>query len=160
LFRSPSGSSYTERLQRYVHEQFRQAGILVNLDALEWSVFNDRLLERDFEMVSLSFTGSSESDPFQVWHSSQAENRGSNYSGFKNADADRIIEQARRTLDYEQRMEMWHALHAIIHEEQPYTFLSNRATLGFLDARFRNVRQHPLRHYIAEWYVPTDAQLH
>ncbi|MFG0328300.1 MAG: ABC transporter substrate-binding protein [Phycisphaerales bacterium] len=158
-FLMPSGSSYSDRLQRYVREKFQAAGIKVNLDQLEWSVFEQRLTERDFEMVSLAWTGNPEGDPYQIWHSNEAENRGSNYIGFVNEEADRIIETARRELDYDKRMALWHRFHEILHEEQPYTFLFNRPSLAFLDGRFENVKRRQFRLYVSEWYVPAPEQI-
>lgn len=158
-FLMPSGGGFGPRFQRYVADQFKQAGIEVLLDTLDWSVFEQRLTERDFEMVCLAWTGSPESDPYQIWHSSQAENRGSNYVGFKNERCDELIEAARRELDYDKRMAMWHEVHAILHEEQPYTFVFNRPSMSFIDKRFENVLMHPLRLYISEWYVPEDQQV-
>ncbi len=158
-FLMPSGSVITERLQRYVLDQCNEAGIKVQLDELEWSVFEKRLTERDFEVVCLSWTGSPESDPFQIWHSSQAENRGSNYIGYRNDEVDRLIEEGRSTLDYNARMEIWHEVHRLIHEDQPYTFLFSRPTVVFIDKRFRNVKRHPFRLYASEWYVPQVQQM-
>ena len=48
--------------------------------------------------------------------------RGSNRVGFRNQRADAIIEEARRTFDPVKRAELFHEFHAIVHEEQPYTF--------------------------------------
>lgn len=158
-FLMPSGGTYGERLQRYVQSKFQSAGIKVILDQLEWSVFEQRLTERNFEMVSLAWTGSAESDPYQIWHSSQAENRGSNYIGYKNDEVDDLIMKARVTMDRTKRMEMWHRMQEILHEDQPYTFLFNRPSLVFLDNRFENVKRHPLRLFLTEWYVAEPEQL-
>ncbi len=158
-FLMPSGSSYTERLQRFVQAKLAEAGIKVELDSLEWSVFEERLTNREFEVVSLAWTGSPESDPYQIWHSSQAENRGSNYIGYKNPEFDEMIEKARVEMDYDKRMEYWHRAHAILNEDQPYTFLFNRPTLIFMDDRFENVREHKMRMFYTEWYVPQPEQL-
>jgi len=159
VFLAPSNWPFAQRLQRYVLDHFAEAGIKVIIDAMEWSVFEDRLTERDFDMVTLAWTGSAESDPYQIWHSSQAENRGSNYVGFNNEECDQIIEEARATLDREKRMKLWHEVHRILHEEQPYTFLFNRPAMAFVDQRFQNVRMHKVRLYISEWYVSAGEHL-
>ena len=44
--------------------------------------------------MTLGWSLGVESDPYQLWHSSQAE-EGSNFVGFKNPRADILIEQAR-----------------------------------------------------------------
>lgn len=155
----PSGGSGGEKIQRFVQDAFKQAGIKLNLDQLEWSVFLERLNEREYDMVTLSWTGGPEGDPYQIWHSASEPNRGSNHVGFINAEADALIEAGRRELDYEKRMEIWHKFHALVHEEQPYTFLYARPTRFFLDERFRNAKEHDYRLYYPEWYVPAAEQV-
>ena len=44
-----------------------------------------------------------ETDPYQIWHSSQAVDKGSNFVGFKDAEADKLIEEARKEFDPEKR---------------------------------------------------------
>ena len=151
-------SNLHERYQRYVQAQFKQAGIKVNLDQLEWSVFEQRLLSRDFEMIVMAWTGNPETDAFAMWHSSQVADQGSNIVGFVNDEADRLIEQARQTMEYEPRMELWRQLHRLLHVEQPYTFLFTGPRLTFIDQRFKNVQRRSLRLYTSEWYVPADLQ--
>ncbi len=151
-------SNLHERYQRYVQAQFKQAGIKVNLDQLEWSVFEQRLVSRDFEMIVLAWTGNPETDAFAIWHSSQVADRGSNIVGFVNDEADRLIEQARQTMEYEPRMELWRELHRLLHVEQPYTFLFTGPRLTFIDQRFKNVQRRSLRLYTSEWYVGADLQ--
>ena len=151
-------SNLHERYQRYVQAQFKQAGIQVNLDQLEWSVFEQRLLSRDFEMIVMAWTGNPETDAFAMWHSSQVIDQGSNIVGFVNDEADRLIEQARQTMEYEPRMELWRQFHRLLHVEQPYTFLFTGPRLTFIDQRFKNVQRRSLRLYTSEWYVPADLQ--
>jgi peptide/nickel transport system substrate-binding protein len=100
-----------------------------------------------------------EGDPFQVWHSSQAD-KGSNHVGFINAEADEIIDQGRREFDKEKRRAMYRRLHAILHEEQPYTFFYCPQDLTLVDRRFQNVRAYNHRLAIdpKEWYVPRARQ--
>jgi peptide/nickel transport system substrate-binding protein len=62
-------------------------------------------------------------------------------------------------MDRDKRMELWHAVHRIIHEDQPYTFIYISHELEFLDNRFRNVEQTKIGlNPDAEWYVPTALQ--
>src|SRR3546814_8099972 len=44
------------------------------------------------------FRSGFDQDPYQVWHSSQAK-EGSNFVGFENEEADRLMEDARRIFD-------------------------------------------------------------
>jgi peptide/nickel transport system substrate-binding protein len=105
----------------------------------------------------MSWGGNAESDPYQIWHSSQRKG-GSNYVEFNNPAADALIEQARETLDTNKRNALYHKFDRIIHEEQPYTFIYTRPEQRFLDRRFQNVIVHKLGIDEREWYVPRDEQ--
>jgi peptide/nickel transport system substrate-binding protein len=147
-----------EQIAKLVKDAAAGAGIEVLLDPFEWSVFSQKVKDRDFDAVSMSWGGDLEQDPYQIWHSSQIENRGSNYVGFRNAEADALIEQARQTLDPDKRNALYHRFHRILHEEQPYTFIYTRPEQRFLDKRFQNVIVHKLGINELEWYVPAQSQ--
>ncbi|MBN1435687.1 MAG: peptide-binding protein [Sedimentisphaerales bacterium] len=152
-----SGVSLHERIVRLVADSAAELGIEVIPDPYEWSVFIGRLNSRDFQAVNLAWGGAVESDPYQVWHSSQIQG-GSNYIGFNNPQADQIIEQARRTLDEDARNQLYHQLHRLLHEEQPYTFIYTRPSPRFIDPRFQNVIIHTLGLDPDEWFVPFSLQ--
>jgi peptide/nickel transport system substrate-binding protein len=152
-----SGSQLHEQIGKLVKDSLARAGIDVIIDPYEWSVFTQRALDRDFDALNMAWGGNVESDPYQIWHSSQIE-KGSNYVRFNNPEADGLIEQARQTLDADKRNELYHRFHRIIHEEQPYTFIYTRPEQGFLDRRFQNVIIHKLGIDEHEWYVPRDKQ--
>ena len=78
---------------------------------------------------------------------------------YANPQLDRLIEEARSMTDEEKRMPLWRECHAILHEDQPYTFLYVRKFLMVADSRYRNVE--PIAIGINdrdEWYVPTAFQ--
>ncbi len=147
-----------EQIAKLLKDEAAKVGIEVSLDPYEWSVFIQRLQDREFDAVNLAWHGGLAQDPYQIWHSSQIGNRGSNYVGFNNAEADAIIEEARRTLDDDKRNKMYHRFHRILHEEQPYTFIYTRPEQRFLDRRFENVIIHKLGLDPHEWYVPREKQ--
>jgi len=154
----PSGSITGERIVKLLKDDASKVGIDVIPDPLEWSIFIERLNRREFDAAMSAWGGTIESDPYQLFHSSQTKGRGSNYVGFSNAEADTLIEEARRTLDENKRYRLYHKFHRLLHEEQPYTFLYSRPTFVFLDKRFENVKLHKLGIDPLEWYVPKAKQ--
>ena len=153
-----SGSPIFEQLAKFLKDSAAKLGIEVVPDQYEWSVFTQRLEKRDFDAVTLSWGGGGvESDPYQIWHSSQITG-GSNYVGFNNPQADELIENARIILDQTKRNELYHQLHRLIQDEQPYTFLFTSPERYFLDRRFENVKIHQLGIDPLEWFVPTEKQ--
>lgn len=153
-----SGSPVTERTARAIKDYYSRAGIEMELDFLEWSIFEQKLYDKKHDAAFLAWGGVITPDAFQVWHSSQIEGRGSNHVSFANAEADKILEDARPTLDEKKRIKMYHRFHRILHEEQPYLFFRVRPRLSFIDKRFENVKVHKLGLDPKEWYVPKEKQ--
>lgn len=157
-FMFPGGGGLGEKLIKLLQDEASKVGIEVISEPYEWSVFHERLINRDFDSFILGWSAPVLQDPYQLWHSSQVGSHGSNYVGFRNGEADGLIEEARRTLDDDRRNELYHQLHRLLHKEQPYTFLLTRPTLEFLDRRFENVRIKNLGVEPHEWYVPKEKQ--
>ncbi len=152
-----AGSKFAEQLSTILKESLRRHGIRMTIRRLEWAVFIQQIDDRQFDACTLGWSMGWESDPYQIWHSSQAK-KGSNFVGFVNKEADEIIEKARREFDPKKRNEMYHRFHRIIHEEQPYTFLFTMNALVAVDRRFQNVNVYPMGLEPREWWVPLALQ--
>jgi len=146
------------RLCKYVKGEAAKVGIEVNAQPLEWSVLIGLVSDRQFEAVLMGRAGDILEDPYRVWHCSQTGSGGCNFVGFSNPQADTIIELARRTLDDGARNKLYHELHRILHEQQPYTFLFTRPSFRLIDGRFENVKVYNLGLKYWQWYVPEEKQ--
>ncbi len=78
----PSGRPDYEKFVLFVKDSLAEAGISVQLDALEWAVFTDRLKKKNFEAISLGWTTTPESDIYQMFHSSQMIDNGDNFCSY------------------------------------------------------------------------------
>jgi ABC-type transport system substrate-binding protein len=104
-------------------EDLRKIGVIMNPSPVEWSMMQKKMDEGKFDAFTGGWALGWEIDPYQIWHSSQADvAKGSNRVAFKNERADEIIEELRRTFDKDKRIELLREFHMIVHEEQPYTF--------------------------------------
>ncbi len=153
----PAGVTEYEQMATVYKESLDKVGINVVLRPLEWATFLESVTKRSFDACSMAWTSEFESDPYQVWHSSQTES-GSNFVGFVNPEADEIIETARQEFDPEKRAALYRRFHAILHEEQPYTFLFNSKRKVVISNRFQNVKPYILGFDMREWWVPLDQQ--
>ena len=107
-----------------IKEDLLSIGVKMTIDGVEWGTMLKRLDEKQFQAYLSGWALLWSNDPYQTWHSSQADvPKGSNRVGFRNAQADALIEQLRVTLEPAKRTELYRAIHRIINEEQPYTFL-------------------------------------
>ncbi len=156
-FMIPSSAKMSERIATIVKEDLSRIGIQMTISRYEWAVFLQNIHTRDFDAATLGWSMGFESDPYQVWHSSQTQN-GSNLYGFKDKEADRIIEQARTELDPERRRRLYWRFHEILHEEQPCTFLYCTPELVVLSKRFENVTVHTAGFDLEEWKVNPEYE--
>jgi peptide/nickel transport system substrate-binding protein len=155
----PSGSANYDKMVIFLKDSYAKAGIVLKPDALEWTVFTDRLKNKNFEAITLAWTIGIENDIYQMFHSSQMVADGDDFMSYKNPELDQVIEQAHRTIDEAKRMQLWHKAHQIVHEDQPYTFLFFLKRLRFLDGRIQNVQITKLgMNGLEEWFVPADRQ--
>lgn len=147
------------RMLPIIKEDMAKAGIVMKIASLEWSVYVQRLENKSFEVCILGWALSFEGDPYQLWHSSQADMpSSSNHIGFKNATADELIEKIRVCFDIKERIELCHKFHRLLHEEQPYTFLFTRDELVAQHKRYRNVRIFPGGTPVRIMWVPSAEQ--
>jgi len=107
-------------------EDAKQAGVDVNVKNIEWNAFIKLLDERKFEAVRLSWSGGDiDWDPKQIWHSGSIANQGSNFVGYRNATVDKLIDEARVTMDKKERIKKLKVVYKTIAEDVPYIFLFN-----------------------------------
>ncbi len=107
-------------------EDAKKAGVDVKIKFIEWNSFIKALDERNFDAVRLAWSGGSvDWDPKQIWHSSSAENKGSNFVGYKNAQVDKWIDDSRLIIDKNKRKEILNKVYKQIAEDYPYVFLFN-----------------------------------
>jgi peptide/nickel transport system substrate-binding protein len=144
-----------ESIATILKNNCRQIGVIVQITPAAWSLMLDKLNTKDFDACMLGWGMSWKDDPFQLWHSSQADvDHTSNAIGFRNAEADKIIDELRRTMDPQKQIELYRRFDRIIYDDQPYTFLfMDKQTSGY-DARLQNVNFYKLRPCIdtREWF--------
>lgn len=135
----PSTAREAGRAAAKIKEDMARAGIDMQIERVEWSAFLKRMTDHDFDATMLLWGGDARMDPTQVWHSSSIDG-GSNFISYRNPEINRLIEQARVTLDAEARNALYRKFGAILHAEQPYTFLFVRADLDLLHERIKGAR--------------------
>lgn len=108
-------------------EDAKKAGVEINIKYVEWNTFIKLLNERNFDAVRLAWTGGQvDWDPKQIWHSSSIANQGSNFASYKNDKVDKLIDQARTSMDRNKRAELLKQVHKLIADDHPYIFFFNR----------------------------------
>ncbi|CAH9019750.1 hypothetical protein NURINAE_01723 [Candidatus Nitrosacidococcus sp. I8] len=152
----------TRRMVLLLKDIYARAGILLNPEPTEWPIMLDKIKNRDFDAITLGWTGGIETDIYPMFHSSQIVSGGDNYISYRNPKLDSLIEKARSTVDESVRMSLWQACEHILYEDQPYTFLVRGKSLVFVDKRIKNLNITGLGLNLGmtpiEWYIPKAEQ--
>lgn len=148
------GSSTQEKWSTLLQEDLRKAGVTMEISPIEWSQFLERLRKHNFDLASLMGIFPSPRVEFFVnYHSSQIAD-GQNYSSYRNAEVDGLLDRIRGELDEAKRNGMELRLQEIIHEDAPEMFMYNHATNAIVHKRYRGVYTSPMWYQLGEWWIP------
>ncbi|HEV2970856.1 MAG TPA: ABC transporter substrate-binding protein [Pirellulales bacterium] len=153
--------SYTS-IATIVKENCRKIGVDVGISSTNWALMLQKLRKKDFDACILGWVMDWKDDPFQIWHGSQADlPESSNSIGYQNPEVDKLIEQLRVTMSPDKQIEIYHKIHRLIYEDQPYTFLFMDLETAGYNARIENVKFYPIRPCVdtREWYAKTPRVL-
>ncbi len=159
-----AGNRSREAVQQVIQGMWRQAGIEARIRNEPPRVFfGETLSRRRFTGAALfAWISSPENVPRTSLHSDEiprAERNwsGQNYTGFRNAEMDALLEAIPIELDRERRRELWHRLQAIYAEELPVIPLWFRSDVHVLPNWLENVRPtghlNPTSLWVEEWRV-------
>lgn len=155
------GNEQRIKTAEIIQRRLKEIGIEVKLRVIEWATFLKEFVNPgNFDAIILGWTIPPDPDSYDVWHSSKTGPRQLNFIGFDNAEADRLLERGRRTLDQEKRQKIYRRFQEILAEQQPYTFLYVPDALPAVSARFHGIEPAPagIMYNFTEWYVPEDEQ--
>lgn len=152
----------TKRMVLLLKDLYARAGVRMIPFPQEWPVMLENIDKKDFDAITLGWTSGIETDLFQIFHSSQAQSKGDNFTGYKNPALDKLIDAARRNVNETERMPLWQQAEHLIYQDQPYTFLMRRKSLLFVDKRIHNLQMTKLGLNLGflpqENYVPKAQQ--
>ncbi|QDU97900.1 ABC transporter substrate-binding protein [Lignipirellula cremea] len=138
-----------------IQSEFRKIGIKVQITPAKWALMLEKLNAKEFDATILGWAANWRSDPYQIWHGSQADvEKSSNNIGYRNPKVDKLIEELQVTVNEKKQIELYQQIHQLIYEDQPYTFLYSDDGLAAYDGRLEDVRTYEgLRPFIdmSEW---------
>jgi peptide/nickel transport system substrate-binding protein len=144
-----------------LQDELGKVGISVTGRRLEPAVLQSTLRDQKIDAAIGNWTSALLFDPYQLFHSDSAKNRGSNYYNFRNPEADLTMQQARVEFDAEKRKQLYWRFQEIFHDQQPYTILYYPKEAAVYHARFQNVRFFSERpgYEITQWSVNPAQRL-
>ena len=157
-----SGNQIRKDIALTLQYELQDIGIDCKVRELDWSIFLDKVKGKDYDAMVLGWTGSLRFAPdgYQIWHSTQAVDRGSNHVSFINEEVDEILEDYRREFDMDKRIALYRRFQEILHEEQPYTFMWKGRSAQAYSRRFRGVNWYPPGIRLQDWWVAQEEQMY
>jgi peptide/nickel transport system substrate-binding protein len=122
---------------------------------------NDLLVPRTFDAALVTWETPGDPDPYPLWHSSQAVGGGANYAGWKNEEADEIMERARAITNEAERKRLYSRFQEIFADEVPALVLYYPVYTYGVSQRVQNVQigsiNNPAERFadFADWYIVT-----
>jgi len=123
-----------------IKEMLKNVGVEITVKTMPFLELESNVIRpRDFEMLLFGQVYGYEPDPFAFWHSSQIKDPGLNVAMYANKDADKIMEETRKTFDLTTRRKKYEELQKIINNDLPAVFLYSQLYLYLLPTDIKGV---------------------
>ncbi|MFW6271712.1 MAG: extracellular solute-binding protein [Desulfosalsimonas sp.] len=121
-----SRQASTEKFLSIYAEDLKDAGIRLSIDKKDWAAWSRNMDEFNFQMTWAAWGASMFKDPEGMWSSEEADRQGgSNITGFKDKEVDRLIEEQKTEFSLEKRNEIYRRIDKIVFDSHPYVLLWN-----------------------------------
>ncbi len=153
------GNEARLKTAQIIKDNLKKVGIDMKIRVLEWqAMLHEFIDKRRFEAVIMGWALSRDPDAYDIWHSSKTKEGEFNFISYKNEEVDRLLLEGRSTFDLEKRKKIYHRIHEILGDDQPYTFLYVPDALPVLHKRFKGVEKAPIGIWydFINWHVPKN----
>ncbi len=146
-----------------IKTQWAKVGVKVNVENYGIDELKQSIIKaRKYDALIFGEVLSHNPDPFAFWHSSQKKDPGLNLSLYNNKDVDRLLEEARQTLDEEERNKKLKEFQAIITDDVPAIFLYSPNYLYPVNKKVKGIKVKNIalasKRFtgIENWYIKTQ----
>jgi len=144
-----------------IKQQWGAIGMQVNLEILPLPELQQAIKSREYEALLFGEVLALDPDPFSFWHSSQKRDPGLNLALYDNKDADKLLEDARQTLDRSARLSKYDDFQRVIAKDIPAIILYSPDYLYGQPAKIKGndtgLISMPSDRFnsVAKWYIET-----
>ena len=111
---------HSQLISRSISDDLAKIGVRAVPQPVSFTgLVTDFLVPRNFSAALVNWEMIGDPDPYPLWHSTQVSPTGQNYSGWNNRQADLAMEQARRTSDMAQRLQLYREFQTIFADDVP-----------------------------------------
>ncbi|MBK8099376.1 MAG: hypothetical protein IPK26_19890 [Planctomycetes bacterium] len=132
----------------------KKIGVAIEVRVVDWNALTKAVGQHDFDAVIRMQGFRNWVDPYDTFHSGG----GLNDAGWRNADADRLLKQARVELDDARRAAVYRQFHELVAQEQPMALLAHVFAPVLIDARLQDATPGPLGLWPERFWMPVEHQ--
>jgi peptide/nickel transport system substrate-binding protein len=154
-------SEAVKRVVLSFRNYLKNIGVDIQVAFKEWQAWKeDVFLEHDFDIVFASWVFDDSADISSLYHSGEIGAWKNNFIGYSNPEVDGLINESKLTLDHEKRRTINRKLHAILGDENPYTYLWTLTNYAGYHNKVRRVAIHPYKFFsfADEWFIAEKDQ--
>jgi peptide/nickel transport system substrate-binding protein len=157
-----AGTSLAEenkKLTDFLVNAWKIIGVEIDLQAVDVPTFDQRVQDRDYDLLITGQSLGYNMDTYSFWHSSEADGVGLNLSNYKSFAADSLIEKIRGTFDNEKKNSYSKELAKNIAEDIPAIFLYKPSYILATDGKVKGINMDNLAFasdrfaHINEWCI-------
>jgi peptide/nickel transport system substrate-binding protein len=135
-----AGSNVSRDQAQVFQNALAHIGVKLEIKALDDAAFYDLVMQRNYQAAFLSWVNEPDPDPSDLFHSRQIAPAGMNVTGYANAEADQLMDEAAAELDAARRVELYHQLHDVLARDQPFLWTVQVSEKWAVNRRVQNVR--------------------
>jgi peptide/nickel transport system substrate-binding protein len=158
---SGNNLAFAEKIRAY----WTAVGVKADIKVVASEQAAAMVRDRDFEVLLYGQSVGGDPDVYAFWHSSQAGGRGLNLAAYNNADADKLLAEARITTDPGERQAKYKKFQKIVTGDLPviflysptYTYVQAKALQGFSGTAI--VEPADRFDGAGAWYIKTSQKL-
>jgi peptide/nickel transport system substrate-binding protein len=139
----------------------KNIGVDIKVEFKEWQAWKEEVfLEHDFDIIFASWVFDDSADISSLFHSGEIGAWKNNFGGYSSPEVDGLINESKLTLDHEKRRTINRKLHALLAEENPYTFLWTLTNYAAYRDKVRRMAIHPYKFFsfADEWFMEAKDQ--
>jgi peptide/nickel transport system substrate-binding protein len=161
-----SGSVASNPFSQVFQAELKKVGVQLDIVPLDFATLIQRVLAGNYESAYLSWNLDPDPDPFSLFHSSQMPPRGQNLVFYSNPEADKLMEAGRREFDQSKRKAIYRQVHALLADDQPYTWTLQVSSKWAVNKRIRDAKESKgwglFQWFPGElgWWIPIDQRTH
>lgn len=160
---STSNTPELKAVANIIEEEWENFGVLVDLQIFEPGALNQNVIRpRRYDALLFGEIVGRELDLYAFWHSSQMNDPGLNIALYANITADKLLEDARKISDREERLEKYSLFEDEIHTDSPSVFLYSPDFIYIFNKNIKGMNigsfTVPAERFlnIHNWYIETN----